>query len=66
MKHTPIEIMNISREMAHKIIKLHEMCDEEEELRCHELAKVAAMARLVTGDLDDYDPKEDADGLGSC
>ena len=58
MIHENDEVLKVCKVLADKVIKFSDRCKNQEheslELKCHELEDIAAMARQVEGDLQDY------------
>jgi hypothetical protein len=56
MLHEKDEILKVAQVMSSKILKLQSMCKDgklDDEMKCHHLDDIAALARMVTADLGD-------------
>jgi len=67
MRHTPEERLEKANVLAKQALILEEMCknpETDEQMKEYQLSQVAALARDVTCDTNQYDPKEDANPIG--
>ena len=57
MYHSEEEIAKLAKVMSEKILQMQKDCKEgvDKTVFCYQLDDVAAMARLITADLSDYE-----------
>ena len=66
--HTEKQRLEKAHVLATEALKLELMCrnDVSDEEKEYQLSQVAALARDVVCDTNQYDPAEDISGMGSC
>ena len=65
--HNDKDRLKLSRTLATEALKLEGMCkagEKDDRLLEYQLSQVAQLARQVTADVGDYNPKEDDNSFG--